>query len=66
MPNYNYECDACKDTIEIFQSIKENALTTCNKCKQETLRRVITGGTGIIFAESFKGHHEKIKRENKL
>jgi hypothetical protein len=50
MPNYIYECKNCGARSEVYQS----------------LQRVITGGTGIIFTESFKGHHDKIKKENNL
>jgi len=32
MPTYGYECTACSDKFEIQQSIKDNALTICEKC----------------------------------
>jgi len=32
MPTYGYECTACSDKFEIQQSIKDNALTICDKC----------------------------------
>jgi len=32
MPTYGYECTACSDKFEILQSIKDAALSTCEKC----------------------------------
>jgi putative FmdB family regulatory protein len=66
MPNYIYECKNCGARSEVYQSIKDDSLTYCKECDTESLQRVITGGTGIIFTESFKGHHDKIKKENNL
>ena len=51
MPTYEYECSKCKYTFEEFQSINEKPLTRCPKCKGE-LRRLISGGAGLIFRGS--------------
>ena len=48
MPTYGYECKSCKHTFDFFQSMKDEPLKTCPKCSKE-LRRLINGGTGIIF-----------------
>ena len=37
---------------EYFQSMSEDALTKCTECKKDTLRRIISGGTGLIFKGS--------------
>lgn len=29
MPTYDYQCQRCKKTFELFQSMKDDALTTC-------------------------------------
>lgn len=52
MPTYDYECDACGHQFEAFQSMRDNALTVCPECNETALRRLITGGTGVIFKGS--------------
>lgn len=52
MPTYDYQCDACGHTFEAFQSMKDDALQTCPQCSENALRRLISGGTGIIFKGS--------------
>lgn len=51
MPTYDYTCDSCGNTFEVFQSMKDEPLTTCEKCGK-SLRKVYSGGTGIIFKGS--------------
>ena len=51
MPFYDYVCTQCKNEFEVFQSMKDEALTTCEKCGGK-VRRIITGGTGVIFKGS--------------
>lgn len=48
MPTYGYECKSCGNSFDFFQSMKDEPLKICPKCGKE-LRRLITGGTGIIF-----------------
>ncbi|MDR3115961.1 MAG: zinc ribbon domain-containing protein [Treponema sp.] len=48
MPTYEYECTSCGHTFDVFQRMSEAPLTTCPQCGQ-TLRRLINGGSGIIF-----------------
>ena len=52
MPTYDYECDACGHQFEEFQSMRDDALTVCPSCNETALRRLITGGTGVIFKGS--------------
>ena len=47
MPTYEYFCDNCHETIELFQSMKEKP-----ECGEKKLRRVISGGVGVIFKGS--------------
>ncbi len=49
MPTYDYVCDECGHEFDAFQSIKDDPLTTCPSCSRKALRRIITGGTGVIF-----------------
>jgi putative FmdB family regulatory protein len=51
MPTYEYECTKCNDHFEVFQSMKDAPLTVCNKCGGK-IRRVISGGEGVIFKGS--------------
>jgi putative FmdB family regulatory protein len=52
MPTYDYKCDKCEHTWELFQSIKANAVKTCPECKSRKARRVIGPGAGILFKGS--------------
>lgn len=51
MPTYEYECARCQHTFEEFQKITDKPLTKCPKCGGK-LRRLITGGVGLIFKGS--------------
>lgn len=50
MPTYDYECSN-GHRFEYLQSITADPLTACVTCG-ETVRRLIGGGTGIIFKGS--------------
>lgn len=49
MPTYDYLCDACGHRLEIYQGIKDDALTKCPKCKAKSLKRQFGSGGGILF-----------------
>jgi putative FmdB family regulatory protein len=50
MPTYNYKCSKCGTVFDFFQSINDDKLTDCLKCKSKnSIDRLITGGTGMIF-----------------
>ncbi len=51
MPTYGYRCTKCGHTFEAFQSIKDEPLSRCPKCRS-AIRRVIDGGMGVIFKGS--------------
>jgi putative FmdB family regulatory protein len=51
MPTYEYECKSCGHFFEIFQSMSDQPLTECPQCGRE-IRRIINGGTGVIFRGS--------------
>ena len=48
MPTYEYECKKCGHSFDVFQSMKDEPLKVCPECGKE-LRRIINGGTGVIF-----------------
>lgn len=59
MPTYDYQCEKCKKTFEIYQSMKDAVLTTCPKeqCRQKTwgkgkVKRQLGTGAGLIFKGS--------------
>ena len=51
MPNYDYECASCGYVFEAFQKMSDKPLTKCPKC-QKKIRRLISGGAGLIFKGS--------------
>ena len=59
MPTYEYSCEKCKKTFEVFQSMKDPVLKTCPKeqCRQKKwgkgkVRRLLGTGAGLIFKGS--------------
>jgi putative FmdB family regulatory protein len=59
MPTYEYHCEKCKKDFELFQSMKDTAITSCPKelCRQKTwgkgkVRRLLGTGAGLIFKGS--------------
>jgi putative FmdB family regulatory protein len=52
MPTYEYKCSDCNHTFEIIQSMKEDPLKICPDCHKETLKKLVSGGAGLIFKGS--------------
>lgn len=52
MPTYEYACGACGREFEVFQSIKDEPLNTCDCGKSGQVKRKIGRGAGIIFKGS--------------
>lgn len=48
MPTYNYKCDSCNHHFTILQSMKDRPIEECGNCG-EKVKRIISGGTGMIF-----------------
>jgi len=72
MPTYDYECDACGHSFELFQSITEPVQKKCPKCGKLKLRRLFGTGAAVVFkgsgfyqtdyrSESYKKAAEKDK-----
>ncbi|UCG35424.1 MAG: zinc ribbon domain-containing protein [Candidatus Omnitrophota bacterium] len=51
MPTYEYECNKCGETFEVFQGINEAPLKKCTKCNGK-VKRLIGAGAGLIFKGS--------------
>jgi putative FmdB family regulatory protein len=59
MPTYEYACSKCGQQFEVFQSMNDQALTTCpkEKCGQKKwgkgkVKRLLGAGAGLIFKGS--------------
>jgi putative FmdB family regulatory protein len=59
MPTYDYQCEKCHKAFEMYQSMKDDALSTCPKehCQRKTwgkgkVRRLVGTGAGLIFKGS--------------
>jgi putative FmdB family regulatory protein len=49
---YDYGCESCNYMmVDVHQSIHDEPLTTCPRCNQESLQRVIYGGLGSFVKE---------------
>ncbi len=49
MPTYEYACQKCGHEFEQFQSMRDETLKKCPKCKKAGLKRLVGGGAGLIF-----------------
>lgn len=52
MPTYDYECDACGHSWELFQKITDDKITQCPDCKRLKARRLFGTGAAIVFKGS--------------
>ena len=52
MPTYEYLCPKCGHAFEQFQSMKDEPLKKCPKCKKAGVKRLVGGGAGLIFKGS--------------
>ncbi len=52
MPTYEYACQKCGHKFEKFQSMRDEPLVRCPKCKRAALKRLVGGGAGLIFKGS--------------
>jgi putative FmdB family regulatory protein len=51
MPTYEYECLSCGTHFDTFQKMSDLPLDKCIQCKG-TVRRIVSGGSGLIFKGS--------------
>lgn len=52
MPTYEYACQKCAHTFEQFQSMRDDPLVRCPSCGKRSLKRLLGGGSGLIFKGS--------------
>jgi putative FmdB family regulatory protein len=48
MPTYEYSCRKC-GVVETFQRMSEEPLTSCPECGSKGVKRLLSGGAGVIF-----------------
>ena len=49
MPTYEYVCPKSSHEFELFQSMRDEPLKKCPKCKKLGVKRLVGGGAGLIF-----------------
>jgi len=52
MPTYEYECQKCGKTFDLFQNISDKPIKKCTLCKDGKVKRLIGTGAGILFKGS--------------
>ena len=52
MPTYDYKCNECDHSFELFQHMTEKPVKKCPACGKLKVQRVIGSGGGIIFKGS--------------
>ncbi len=52
MPTYDYRCNACSYTFELFQSISERTVRKCPECGKPKLERLFGAGGAVLFKGS--------------
>jgi putative FmdB family regulatory protein len=52
MPTYEYRCKSCGYEFDELQSIKAEPLKICPQCQKPALRRLVSGGAGLVFKGS--------------
>lgn len=52
MPTYDYVCDDCDHSFELFQSISDSVKRKCPSCGKRKLRRLFGTGAAIVFKGS--------------
>ncbi len=52
MPTYEYLCQKCGQTFEVFQSMKDAPLKVCTCGKRGRVKRLLGAGAGVIFKGS--------------
>ena len=42
MPIYDYKCSKCEHQIEVIQKVNDKPKTFCTKCKNESLKKLVS------------------------
>ena len=49
---YEYKCTSCKHKWELTQKINDKPAQKCPECKENTAKRLISGGCGFVLKGS--------------
>ena len=52
MPTYDYQCDACDATWELFQKMTDEPVKKCPECGKRKARRLFGTGAAVMFKGS--------------
>ena len=52
MPTYEYECQACKCSFDVFQAMTAKPVRKCPHCGKLRVKRLIGAGMGFLFKGS--------------
>ncbi len=52
MPTYDYECDSCSHTFEVFQKVDDKRKRKCPECGRLKLVRLFGSGSAVLFKGS--------------
>ncbi len=52
MPTYDYFCEHCGHEFEAFHPMTADPVRICPKCSHMSVKRKVSGGTGLIFKGS--------------
>lgn len=52
MPTYDYTCNACNHSFELYQHITDKPIKKCPSCGKLHAQRMIGSGSAIIFKGS--------------
>ena len=64
MPTYDYKCTQCGHDFEMFQSMSADHIKKCPECGGN-VRRLVSGGSGLIFKGSGFYLTDYVKRKDK-
>ncbi len=52
MPTYEYRCQECDEVFEFLQTFSDSPKRKCPACGRHRLKKLISGGAGLIFKGS--------------
>ncbi len=63
MPTYAYGCRVCSNEFEIEQSIKDEPMAECPKCRIYTKNRLIVGSSFVLKGDGWaKDLYSKVNK----
>ena len=52
MSTYNYKCLSCDEVFVVFERMSEKPISNCKFCSSNNIKKMISGGSGLIFKGS--------------